>query len=225
MKWIYSLITVLFLIGCGSGSSDSKNTLTETSQQGVTTVNTDELNKTLSTLQASSLSMQESEDLLVLREEEKLAHDVYRTLFDAHSMAIFNNIADAEQTHTDAVLSLIERYGLEDPVGDNTRGVFENETLQNLYDTLVMQGEQSLLDALIVGATVEDLDIWDIEEMMMRTDKSDLMLVYENLQKGSRNHLRSFVKQIESQGGTYVPIYISQEMYESIVNSEMERGE
>ena len=58
------------------------------------------------------------------------------------------------------------------------------------------------MDALIVGATVEDLDIKDLIDLLNKTDNPDIILVYNNLNKGSRNHLRAFIAQIESLGAS-----------------------
>jgi hypothetical protein len=172
----------------------------------------------------AELSQDEIRGLLLMREEEKLARDVYEALGAKWGLAIFSNIAESEQTHTDAVAGLLQLYGLDDPVVTDTRGAFEDQNLQSLYDSLLQKGEASLMDALIVGATVEDLDIHDLERLMEQTSNEDILAVYRNLQKGSRNHLRAYYKQITSRGGEYQPVYISQEMFASIVNSPQEKG-
>ena len=94
--------------------------------------------------------------------------------------------------------------------------------MQALYDSLVQKGKTSLLEALIVGATVEDLDIKDLETLKKETAKEDILVTYNNLQKGSRNHLRAFVKNIQANGGTYTPQYISISDYNSIISAEQE---
>lgn len=105
----------------------------------------------------------------------------------------------------------------------DTFGEFENIDLQFIYDNLVESGSVSLLDAFYVGATVEELDIYDLQNQLNTDiDNEDITFVYQNLLKGSRNHLRSFDKQIKKNGGTYNPIYITQELYDSIINSSME---
>ena len=172
----------------------------------------------------SELSEAEIEGLILMREEEKLARDVYLTLGETWELEIFFNIAESEQTHTDAIKDLLDRYGIEDPVKDDGVGVFTSPVLAELYEALVTQGEKSLVDALIVGATVEDLDINDLSELLEETDNADIIVVYENLSKGSRNHLRAFVSQIESRDGEYSPQYISQEIYDQILSSNQERG-
>lgn len=181
-------------------------------------------NELIKDIPESQLSDTEIDGLILMREEEKLARDVYTSLWEKWEVNIFNNIADSEQTHTNAVKTILDRYGLEDPVIDESVGVFTSPILGELYDTLVTQGSSSLMDALIVGATVEDLDINDLNDLLNKTDNTDIIRVYKNLNKGSRNHLRAFVAQIENLGGEYSPQYISQELYDQILSSEQERG-
>ena len=162
------------------------------------------------------LTEAEAHDLLFMREEEKLARDVYITLYSEWNVRVFDNISQAEQTHMDALLGLLNKYGLEDPILDF--GKFADTELQDLYDTLVADGLQSRLDALMVGAKIEEVDIEDIVLAMERTDKTDILNVYGNLVAGSENHLNAFVRNIEAiTGETYVAQYISQEEVDAIL--------
>jgi hypothetical protein len=170
-----------------------------------------------------SISEAEKKSLLQMREEEKLAHDVYQTLYNIWWKQVFLNISKSEATHTSAVKWLLERYQIPDPVKEK-EWEFQSEELQKLYNSLVEKWKKSLLDALVVGATIEDLDIYDIQTQSKNIDNKDILLVYQNLERGSRNHLRSFMRQITNQGGTYTPQYISQEYFDSILNSAQERG-
>jgi len=170
------------------------------------------------------LSQEEINGLLLMREEEKLARDVYLGLYDIFGQQIFSNIAKSEATHTNAVKSLLDKYDIADPMTNDIRGVFEDQDLQDIYDQLIDQGSSSLLDALKVGATVEDLDIKDLQELNEVADNQDITEVYNNLEKGSRNHLRSFTKLIEKNGGTYEAQYISEEDYNAIIAGDMETG-
>lgn len=172
----------------------------------------------------SVLSDKEIAGLILMREEEKLARDVYTTLGNIWGTKIFSNISASEQTHTDAVKALLTRYGITDPVTDDAVGAFTSQAMQNLYTTLTIKGKASLADALIVGATVEDLDIRDLETLKKETTNEDILSTYNNLQKGSRNHLRAFVKNIQANGGSYTPQYISQDEYNSIITAPQERG-
>lgn len=173
---------------------------------------------------ASKLTEQEVQGLVLMREEEKLARDVYTTLGNIWNVRIFSNIASSEQTHMDAVKGLLQTYGITDPVGDDTVGAFTSVDMKNLYNTFVQRGSASLEEALQVGANIEDLDIRDLEMLKGKTVHGDIITVYENLQKGSRNHLRAFVRNIQANGNTYAPQYISQAEFEMIISGSQEKG-
>jgi hypothetical protein len=159
-----------------------------------------------------------------MREEEKLAHDVYLTLGTKWNLPVFTNIAGSEQTHTDAVKALLVHYGITDPVTGASIGVFTNPALQKLYSDIVATGEKSLVSALSVGVTIEDLDIHDLEKRIVQTNTADIKAVYENLMKGSRNHMRSFYGQLTSRGGSYQVQYITATEFAEIVGSAKETG-
>ncbi|WP_457568854.1 DUF2202 domain-containing protein [Desulfurobacterium sp.] len=180
----------------------------------------------VATLPKQPLSKQEIKDLLHMREEEKLARDVYTALYEMWQMPVFRNIARSEQRHMDMLKFLIDRYNLEDPVaktGDKL-GKFENKKLQKLYTELVKQGSKSLIDALEVGATIEDLDIKDLQDALKRTDNRDIAAVYENLMKGSRNHMRAFTAILRRYGIEYKPKFITPAEYKAIIGSKHEIG-
>ncbi len=158
-----------------------------------------------------------AEDLQFLREEEKLARDVYLTLYDKWGLSLHNNIASSEQTHMTQVKTIMESLGVTDPVADDSVGAFVNAELRDLYSDLVEFGEESETAALQVGATIEDLDIKDIEEMKSRTSDQSVLNMYSSLQCGSRNHLRSFTSALDSSEASYDPQYISQEDFDAIL--------
>lgn len=173
----------------------------------------------------TDLSEEEVADLRFMREEEKLAHDVYVTLYDKWNLTIHQNISRSELRHTNSVKTLLDRYGLEDPVGANAVGVFESEVLQNLYNDLVAQGEESLEASLRVGCAIEEIDILDLEEAIEATDHEDIVAVYENLLRGSGNHLRAFVGRLQATTGeVYEPQYLTSEAYASIIDESQQRG-
>jgi len=173
---------------------------------------------------ATSLTDDEAAGLAFMREEEKLAHDVYVALYEKWGLPVFKNISAAEQTHSDAVKRLLDRYGFEDPAAGHTVGVFTDPELQSLYDKLVAQGSLSIADALKVGAAIEEIDILDLEERMEQTDKADITRVYTNLLKGSENHLRAFVSNLTARGESYKPQYLSQAAYDKIIGSSNASG-
>jgi len=177
-----------------------------------------------STTTQQTLSALEVENLMYMREEEKLARDVYLSMFDLWGLGVFENIAASEQTHTDSVKAMIEKYRLADPVVDDTIGVFVNQELATLYATLTSRGMQSSVEALHVGALIEEVDMVDLKRAIEETDNADIRQLYENLMSGSRNHLRAFVGQIEALGLVYEAQFLSQDEVDDIVDSPMERG-
>jgi hypothetical protein len=171
-----------------------------------------------------TLSVEEEDALLLMREEEKLARDVYLAMADKWELRVFSNISQSEQRHMDAMLCLINKYDLDDPVGVDATGVFANTALQTLYDNLIAQGNISPKDALLVGAKIEDLDIADLMNLRNEVDNEDILAVFNELTKGSRNHMRAFVKNLVREEVTYTPEFISLDLFEDIIASSMERG-
>ena len=169
-----------------------------------------------------ALSEEEITNLEFLREEEKLARDVYSFSYEKYGEIIFNNISQSEQQHMDQVLKLLNTYQISDPASTEI-GVFNNAELQNLYDNLTAKSALSLADALIVGATIEDLDIKDIADYELITNKLDILSVLGGLKCGSRNHLRNYTNQLEIINVNYVPQYISLEEFNEIINSSKEK--
>lgn len=172
----------------------------------------------------AGLSAEETAALAYMREEEKLAHDVYLALYARWGSATFQNIANSEQAHTEAVRALLERYGLADPASSQV-GVFANPELQALYTTLIAQGSGSLAEALKVGAAIEEIDILDLQERLAQTDNADIQQVFTNLLHASGNHLRAFASALQTQTGeTYQPQHMSQPAYLAILEEGSQTG-
>ncbi|MDA8125282.1 MAG: DUF2202 domain-containing protein [Deltaproteobacteria bacterium] len=146
-------------------------------------------------LHAAGLSDAEKSHLLLMREEEKLARDVYQALNAKWNHRTFSNITKSEEQHMDALKVLLDSYGIADPAAGKKPGEFKNQKLQNLYTELVRKGSKSLSDALAVGVEIEKLDIADLEDALAKTTHSDVALVYKALLKGSENHLEAFSRQ------------------------------
>jgi hypothetical protein len=218
----FLLLAAALVVSVASCSKD--DTPANNSNNGNGNINIINLQAQITSLPNEPLNSTELTSLSFMREEEKLARDVYITLYNKWGVNIFTNISGSEQTHMEAVLMLLNKYSLTDPVGSNVVGVFTNTRLQNLYNQLVAQGNSGILDAYKVGATIEDLDIFDLKTALISIDNQDIRLVYDMLTKGSRNHMRSFYKNILNVGGTYTPQYITQAEFDAIINSTMETG-
>jgi hypothetical protein len=159
-----------------------------------------------------------------MREEEKLAHDVYVALADKWNVPVFANISRAESRHTNAVARLIDAYALADPVGENPVGKFTDPEFARLYDELVQAGSVSLAEAYKVGALIEEMDIDDIRKVIADARQPDVQRVYQNLERASRNHLRAFAARLDAVGGNYVAKHLTQAEFDSIAASAWETG-
>ncbi|MCK4561341.1 MAG: DUF2202 domain-containing protein [Flavobacteriaceae bacterium] len=196
MKFIMYLLLPILFLGC----SDSDE---------IEDINTE-------------LSKQEIEDLQFLKEEEKLARDVYLYSYDLYGQKIFKNISNSEQSHMNSVTVILNKYGIED-LSLVDRGEFSNVVLQGLYDDLTNLASKSLEDALVVGATIEDLDIKDLDNFILNTTHEDVESMYVILNCGSRNHMRAYSNNLEKIDVDYNPQFISLDDYNSIINSDNEK--
>lgn len=145
---------------------------------------------------AFALTAVDSANLVFLKQEEKMARDVYQVLHAKWGHPTFANIAVSEQRHMDSVTALLQRYGIKDPA-PAAPGVFTIPELQALYDQLVAEGSKSLQDALEVGVLIEETDIDDIQRMLDTTRERPIRRVLTNLQNGSYNHLEAFTRSLE----------------------------
>ena len=163
----------------------------------------------------------DKEALLFMLEEEKLARDTYVFLDNLWALNQFSNIKISEQTHMNAIENLLKQYKI--PYNILSVGKFKNVELQAYYNQFITSGSESLTNALKIGATIEDLDIVDLQKYIKTTNNSAVIAVLENLQCGSRNHLRSFLKGLEFYGDNYTPQFLSIEGYNNIINSLNEK--
>lgn len=162
------------------------------------------------------LNAEEVAALDYMREEEKLARDVYLVMFDYWGSDTFANVAISEQQHMDTMKSKLDKYDLDDPALP-FNGLFTNPDLQEKYDELIEIGANSLIMGLYVGATIEEIDMVDIQHAIDVTNHIDVVVAYQNLLEGSKNHLRAYVNSLATQGFNYEPQYIDQELFDAIM--------
>ncbi len=207
------------LTACGGGGDELASTATPgtlaPTEAAAPTASTEPTAAT----PVAALSPEEIAALKFMREEEKLAHDVYVALYNVWGAKVFSQIALSETTHTETILALLVKYGIPDPAAGKAPGVFEDPALQSLYNTLVAMGQPSLIDALKVGALIEETDIHDINAKKAVTDEADILQVYSSLLCGSGSHLRAFNGQLLAKGVTYVPQVITQAEWDAIANA------
>lgn len=163
------------------------------------------------------LSADEAADLTWMREEEKVARDVYAAMYWAYDDTIFYNIAWSEHAHFETMGDQLDVFGLPDPVVRFRVGAFTDPNLRALAWDLRAQGLVSLEEALRVGAFIEEIDILDLDDAIARTDEPSLQAAYASLRCGSTNHLRAFTRRYERATGTpYVAQALSQAEVDAI---------
>jgi len=167
------------------------------------------------TTTVDELTQSDIDGLLLMREEEKMAGDVYDYFYEAYGLQVFDRISESEVKHSTSVLSLIEHFGLTDPAVTEA-GVFTNPEIQALYNQLAAAGSTVEL-ALSTGAFIEEYDIADLQKLIAATTNTDIILVYTNLEKGSDNHLRAFTRTLLAYGVTYEPKILEAEEYAEIL--------
>jgi hypothetical protein len=204
-------------LGFSGGNGRGQNTNTGMGNQQAIDSNL------LASIPSSELSADESAALLFMREEEKLARDVYTQLYATWGQTSFQRISSSEQQHMDQIGLLLTRYNLSDPA--KTPGVFTNPDLQKLYTSLIAQGNQSLVEAYKVGGAIEEIDIRDLQTRIAKTDNADIQLVYNNLLNASYNHLNAYARQYSNQtGSTYTAQFLSASQLQSILANGMGNG-
>jgi hypothetical protein len=154
----------------------------------------------------------------LIREEEKLSRDLYQSFYNNTSAAIFEDTARSEQSHMDAALMLLNKYGLQDPA-KTEKGRFVNVSLQQTYDRLMVQGLRSENESLSAAAEYEEISIVDLEKQIKATDKPDVKTVYEGLLAGSQKHLRAYVKALQERGIQYSPQHLVVAKYQGLIGS------
>ncbi|MCF8362432.1 MAG: DUF2202 domain-containing protein [Prolixibacteraceae bacterium] len=165
-----------------------------------------------------NLTEADIEGLKLMREEELVAHDVYVYFYEKYGATVFTRIASSESKHAEAVLALLDHFGIADPA-TGVAGSYNSPELQSLYDELIASGEESVEAALAVGALIEETDILDLQGLIDGTTNIDVETVYANLLRGSYNHLKAFTNSLSSMDVDYEPQLLSAEEYAEILAS------
>ena len=212
--WSAVLASGLLLVGCGGTSGQGG------SHPGA--------GKGAAAVLPSSLALTEAEgqDLRFMREEEKLARDVYQTLAThwrgqagaENLVAILDSIAPAEQRHMDRLKAFLSPAGLTDPVVEGEiLGNFNDPTLAQLYTDLVIRGKVGIVAALKVGGLIEEKGLLDLSGALSRCQTASLSTAFGSLGCGSENHLRAFAGALQPTEGPYLAQVLPQAQVDSIL--------
>lgn len=170
----------------------------------------------------SGIDQKEQEGIVWMRQEEKLARDVYDSLLRKWGSHPFNHIRQSEQRHMDRMENLIAAFQLTDPVKErgDLPGKFANPLFDKLYQELVTAGSGSEAAAFEVGARIEELDIKDLNERMAQAKQKSILETYEDLKWASGNHLRAFVRNLKGAGKSYQPVFLSANEFNEIIKAQ-----
>ena len=205
MRTTFFILSVILTLGLVSCSDAVASTDLESSYN--VSSNDYSLELIAFTSDSASLSQAEKDGLTLMREEEKLAGDVYAYFYGKYALRPFTNINKSEIRHSDAVLRLLTYFGLNDPK-INESGKFTNSEIQALYNQLIAAGSTADL-ALATGAYIEEYDIADLRKLILESQNDDIKLVYNNLLNGSYHHIKAFTKVLKGRGITYSPKILS----------------
>jgi hypothetical protein len=188
------------------------------------------------------LDFNEQTHLVFICEEEKLARDVYRVLGRRFpEVGVFADLEAGQEHNRCAVSELLQKYRVSTPLVNDNVGVFSwgiyGRYFMEKYLVLTNQGSASPLNALYVGAFMEELNIQEITECpkvivdisngineitacgMRYTGNPEVLRIYDRLLDESRRHLRLLVRGIEQQigAGNYEAQVLQQEMVNDIL--------
>ena len=141
-----------------------------------------------------------AKDLQFMREEERLAGDLYQLFAERYPEAtVFANIAKSEDQHFTAVGRQLDNFSIDDPSAGLEPGDYAFAELDELYATLAAQGE-TLDGAIKAGIAVEEEDIADLEAALARDSSDPVERTFTALLAGSENHLTAFTTALENGG-------------------------
>ena len=168
------------------------------------------------------ISAVEETALLKVWQVQKLSRDLYQSFNEAWSSQIYENMSSDSQYHMDFVHILLGKFGI--PVPQDLAGIFTDQEIQNLFDLMLNAGNGSAVEALRMGAAAEDMIIDELQTLLVQTDNHEILIIYQNLLKSARNHLRLFVNELAQIGINYDPQYISGDDFLAIIATPTETG-
>lgn len=170
----------------------------------------------------ADLTADEIEFIFAVREDEKVARDLYFSFFQKFGLKPFENIGKAEDNHIKATEKLFDYYEIDYPAL-SANGKFEDAIRQKLYDSLLLKGTPEL-EAFKVMAFLEESNIVEYGEVLKTIVNPNIKIVIENLAKASANHFKAAIRQITALGGTYAPALMTQEQYRAVIAIGFEQG-
>ncbi len=130
---IAKILTLIAALAISSAfAACSENAIVDPMDNNSTELSLSEISATVSNSTYDIPTQEVAKGLQFMREEEKLARDVYKEMYAKYSLRPFLNISNSEQIHMNAIKTLLVKYNIEDPVSIDKPGVFKDKVLQDL---------------------------------------------------------------------------------------------
>ncbi len=147
--------------------------------------------------------------------EERMAARVYRTLAEQYpQLRPLQNIPLAEDRHAGSVATLLAAA---DPAF-SLSAMIKDPQYSTLGDDLIARGRVSEIEALRVGAWIEEKDILDLRALAARLEHAGARAIVDQLERGSHHHLTAFVRNLRRRGVTYEPQLLSADDFGAILS-------
>ncbi len=171
------------------------------------------------TVSLAQITPAEAGYLQFLREEEKVAHNVYEVLYAIWNEPSFLEIMSEEAEHMEVLKHLLKQKDIPDPLEgiETDNGIFTRPALKKMFEDLTAQGARSVTEAYKVAAIFEETDIRDLTNRFNATQDPDVREVYDELIHASEHHLRTCVQNLKRLGYAYPPTVLPREDYERII--------
>lgn len=168
--------------------------------------------------QESRLPSEEHGPILYTLQETKVVRDVYVALDAQWNNPLFKQLLITEKDHVDYLAKLVNLYGLNLPTAimEDEPGVFNDESLEKMYASMVATGRTSEIEAYQIGAKLEETLILEMTKIMNKTDVIKVFLAYQRVVKTSQYHLRLLVTKLRDLGVEYNPTVLSKADYDAI---------
>jgi len=196
-KNLFYITTVALIVSTGCMGSSNSSYPKAQSNLGYPSSNISS-----NSIKPNSSSNEVKKSLEYMYEEERLAKEVYLSIYQKQPVRQLYRIAtNSETRHISAVEALARKYGVR--LYPQRVGVYRNPHIQSLFNSLYAKGVRSQKDALEVGCMVEVTDIDDLNRYIataQRAGASDVVQTYEFLRRGSYNHYWAFDRGLKSLG-------------------------
>lgn len=156
---------------------------------------------------------------LKIYQEEKLAYDLYGEFYERWSLNVFNAVQQREAKHVWCVEKIMDNYGFKHTANINT-GTYQDKEVQKIYDELTVKGCISDLSALEAAAFIKEKHISQLRSRIQLQSDGYIIKVIFLIEKAAQSHLIAFVKSIRLSGSDYKPVFLSDDEFSNIMNSD-----